>query len=131
MATHSSILAWRMPWTEKLVGYSPWGRKESDMTEAAQHTLLWSWAPGSWAVVVGTLGLQSTGSQQLWCGLSCSAACQIISNHGLKPMSPALADRFFMTEPPGKLGGFDVAVLRQNFFLFEEPQLFSPGDIVC
>ena len=33
-ATHSSILAWRMPWTEEsLVGYSPWSCKESDMTE--------------------------------------------------------------------------------------------------
>ena len=26
MATPSSILAWRIPWS--LVGYSPWGRKE-------------------------------------------------------------------------------------------------------
>ena len=33
MATHSSILAWRIPWTESLVDYSPWGLKESDMTE--------------------------------------------------------------------------------------------------
>ena len=33
MTTHSSILAWRLPWTENLVGYSPWHRKESDMTE--------------------------------------------------------------------------------------------------
>ena len=34
MATHSSILAWRIPWTEEhLAGYSPWGPKESDMTE--------------------------------------------------------------------------------------------------
>ena len=30
MATHSSILAWRIPWTEEPVGYSPWSRKESD-----------------------------------------------------------------------------------------------------
>ena len=29
MATHSSILAWKIPW----MGYSPWGGKESDMTE--------------------------------------------------------------------------------------------------
>ena len=28
-ATHSSILAWRIPWTI----YSPWDHKESDMTE--------------------------------------------------------------------------------------------------
>ena len=27
MATHSSILAWRIPWTEELGGYSPWGRR--------------------------------------------------------------------------------------------------------
>ena len=33
MAIHSSILAWRIPWTEKTGGYSSWGRKESDMTE--------------------------------------------------------------------------------------------------
>ena len=33
MATHSSILAWTIPWKEELVGYSPWGRKESDMAE--------------------------------------------------------------------------------------------------
>ena len=27
MTTHSSILAWEMPWTGSLVGYSPWGHK--------------------------------------------------------------------------------------------------------
>ena len=32
MATRSSILAWKIPWTEE-PGYSPWGRKESDTTE--------------------------------------------------------------------------------------------------
>jgi len=33
MATHSGILAWKISWTESLVGYSPWGNKESDTTE--------------------------------------------------------------------------------------------------
>ena len=33
MATLSSILAWRIQKTRSLVGYSPWGRKELDMTE--------------------------------------------------------------------------------------------------
>ena len=33
MATHSSILAWKFPWTEDPWGYSPWGPKESDTTE--------------------------------------------------------------------------------------------------
>ena len=27
MATRSSILAWEIPWTEELAGYSPWGCK--------------------------------------------------------------------------------------------------------
>ena len=33
MATHSSTLAWKIPWTEDLEGYSPWGHKELDITE--------------------------------------------------------------------------------------------------
>ena len=32
MATHSSILAWRSPWTRSLVGCSLQGFKELDMT---------------------------------------------------------------------------------------------------
>ena len=34
MATHSSVLAWRIPGTGSLVGCHLWGRTESDMTEA-------------------------------------------------------------------------------------------------
>ena len=33
MATHSSILAWEIPWTEEPGGYGPQGHKESDTTE--------------------------------------------------------------------------------------------------
>ena len=33
MATYSSILAWRIPWTEQPASYSPYSWKESDMTE--------------------------------------------------------------------------------------------------
>ena len=32
MATHSSILAWEVSWTEERQVTSPWGHKESDMT---------------------------------------------------------------------------------------------------
>ena len=32
-ATHSSMLAWRIPGTEDLAGYSSWGRKDLDTTE--------------------------------------------------------------------------------------------------
>ena len=34
MATHSSTLAWKIPWTEGLgAGYCPWGHKQSGTTE--------------------------------------------------------------------------------------------------
>ena len=52
MATHSSILAWRIPWTEEPGGlqsyvnnpmYGLWGHKESDITEWLTLSLaLWS-----------------------------------------------------------------------------------------
>ena len=32
LGAHLTILAWRIPWTEDLADYSPWGRKESDVT---------------------------------------------------------------------------------------------------
>ena len=32
MATHSSILAWRIPGQRSPAGYSPWGHEELDMT---------------------------------------------------------------------------------------------------
>ena len=39
MATHFGILAWRIPWTEEPGRlYSPWGCKESDMTEQLSLT---------------------------------------------------------------------------------------------
>ena len=45
MATHSSILAWRISWTEKPGSYSPWGPKESDTTQRLTlfSLSLWQW----------------------------------------------------------------------------------------
>ena len=43
MATHSSILAWRIPWTEELGGLQSTGRKESDTTERLQFHLVVQW----------------------------------------------------------------------------------------
>ena len=37
LATHSSILAWRR---RSLAGYSPWGRKQLDMTEQLSTGIL-------------------------------------------------------------------------------------------
>ena len=39
MATHSSILAWEIPWAEELAGYRPWGRWRirCDFSTKRQH----------------------------------------------------------------------------------------------
>ena len=37
MATHSSILAWRITWTEEPGGLQSIGLTESDTTEATKH----------------------------------------------------------------------------------------------
>ena len=39
MATHSSNLAWKIPWTEE-PDYNPWGCKESDTTERLHFTIV-------------------------------------------------------------------------------------------
>ena len=38
MATHSSLLAWRVPWTEEPGGLQSMGHKESDTTETTVRT---------------------------------------------------------------------------------------------
>ena len=39
MATHSSVIAWRIPGRGSLVGCRLWGRTELDTTEATQQQL--------------------------------------------------------------------------------------------
>ena len=46
MATHSSILVWRIPWTEEPAGLQSMGHKESDTTER----LTLSPALGAWSL---------------------------------------------------------------------------------
>ena len=58
-ATHSSILAWKISWTE---GCSPWGCKESGMTE--QLTLMSRWqrcASPIWSGREADMGVTSHG----------------------------------------------------------------------
>ena len=58
MTTHSSILAWKIPWTEEPMGHSPWGRKESGMTERLNTASRTPWAP---AGRMATLQLSTCG----------------------------------------------------------------------
>ena len=41
MAIHSSNLAWKIPWMEEAVQYSPWGYKELDTTERLHFHFSW------------------------------------------------------------------------------------------
>ena len=45
MAMHSSILAWKFPWTEEPGGHSPWSHEVSDTTELT-GTDRQDWNPG-------------------------------------------------------------------------------------
>ena len=42
MATHSSILAWRIPWTEEPGGLQSMGSRELDTTERPNLPVTWS-----------------------------------------------------------------------------------------
>ena len=70
----------------------------------AEHMLY-----GTWASVVAVSGLSSCGSWALEYRLnSCGSQALLLHDMwdlprpGIKPMSPALAGRFFTTEPPEK-----------------------------
>ena len=41
MTTHTSILAWRIPWTEEPGRLQTMGSRDSDTTEQLVHTCAW------------------------------------------------------------------------------------------
>ena len=45
MATHSSILAWKIPWMKEPDRLQSWGRKESDKTEQLHFHVPKDWFP--------------------------------------------------------------------------------------
>ena len=64
MATHSSTLALKIPWTEELgAGYYPWGRKESGTTEWLHflsftfftHWAMWEAQKSQYLSIIGML----------------------------------------------------------------------------
>ena len=78
MATHSSMLAWKSPRTEKPGGlYSPWCTKESDTTEhkavviqQAPPTKCQSWPQGSQSILVfAVCSTHKPVRQEAWPGL--------------------------------------------------------------
>ena len=75
MATHSSILAWRIPWTWSLVGYSPRGCKESDTTEQLTHWMRGH--PGGVSVSTGRALGAGTSSSTLFLPMAMATADSI------------------------------------------------------
>ena len=62
MATHYSVLAWKIPWTEDLAGYSPWGHKAWDTTERVALSLILSQFSWQHHLTRVTLGPTTTSS---------------------------------------------------------------------
>ena len=66
--------------------------------------LLLLWSTGSGARGLSTCGSQAPEHRLSSCGAWASLLCGMldIPGSGIEPVSPALADRFFISEPPGK-----------------------------
>ena len=61
MATHSSILDWRIPWTDQPVGYSLWRCNELDMIEQATLSLSFFF-PNSISIILAFIAIITGGS---------------------------------------------------------------------
>ena len=130
MATHSSILAWRIPWTESLADYNPSVHKELGTTEATET--LWSILSLCYAQVLshvrlcvtpGTVAHQaplSTGILQArilkWVAMLTPSGD--LPNPGIKPRPPTLQVDSLPSESPGKhmnTGVGSLSILQRIF----------------
>ena len=76
----------------------------TDFSSCSKWGLLFVTVYGLLAVVgslVAEHGLYYTGSIVVEPGLNCSKTCGISPDQEIEPVSPALAGRFFTTEPSG------------------------------
>ena len=125
MATPSSILAWRIPWIEEPGGLQSMGSKRVRHTEQPSSGSFihncpnWKAIKMSFCCFYCCLVTVSDSFVTLWT-VACRAPLSMgFSRHehwsglpfpspgdlpdpGIEPTSPALAGRFFTTEPPGK-----------------------------
>ena len=89
MPTHSSILAWKILWTEEPGGLQSMG-SQKDRHDWATNTYLLTYAPPSMGFprqeYLGGLPFPSPGG---------------LPESEIEPTSPTLADWFFTTEPLG------------------------------
>ena len=111
MATHSSILVWRIPWTEEsgeLQSMELQRVRRDWAPNTHTHVFLWlRWVLvvacgiflASWEIFHHGTGLSTCGAHTF----SCSAACGIsVPQSGIESTSSALQGRFLIPGPPGK-----------------------------
>ena len=115
MATHSSILAWRILWTEELRRLQSVGSQGTTVTSlpTSSHlppplpALTWQLCPlfaTLWTVVCQVPLFMEFSRQEYWSGLPFPTSGDL-PNLRIKltyHASPALAGRFFTIAPPGK-----------------------------
>ena len=89
MATHFSILAWKIPWTEEPGGLQSWGHKESDTTEQLTHKHT------QWSVRIAVIFREEEGRDR-------DSKGKEIWGH-LAPHSSTLAWKIPRMEEPGGL----------------------------
>ena len=97
MVIHSSILAWRIPWTEKLGWLQPMGSQRV-AHDWATHTH--SWFTGFPGGLVGTESACYVGQQEMWVQ---SLGWEDPLEEGIASHSSNLAWRIPWTEEPGRL----------------------------
>ena len=107
MATHSSILAWRISWTEEpgrlwsigsqTVGHD-WSNLACVVVQLFSHVWLFvtPWIVAQWLICPWGFS-----RQEYWSGLPCPPPGDL-PNPGIEPRSPALQVDSLPSEPPGK-----------------------------
>ena len=117
MAIHSSILAWRITWTEEPDGPQSWGCKKSDTTEQLTLLLLLLYFRPSHLSIYFVSKVMSLLFNML------RKACWILAPHGLQPTRLLCLWSF-----PGKNTGVDCQSLLQRIF---STQGSNPGLLHC
>ena len=83
-----------------------------------------------WTIVSG-FSVHGFPSQEYWNGLPFQGVPSSgdLPDPGIEPVSPALASRFFTTEPPGKPIG-DIATNKTNTKPYSQGAYLLVGDIL-
>ena len=97
MATHSRILAWKIPWMEEPGGLQSTGRKESHTTERL-HFHFGSFET-SWTIANQAPLSMGFPKQEYWSGLPFPSPGDL-PDPGIEPRSPAFQADTLTSEPP-------------------------------